>query len=145
MPIDAFIAIVFVIFWSGLAVAMFIGFRWMRRQERDTRLAEEVGLEPRLEVFGAGRINQRQWSSAHGCRLSVYDKFLVISVSSQRRRVPLYLIREVTEAPDAHHIIIKGLTEDESLLSIEFRGEDAERLAAYLREHGRGTRVAGPV
>ena len=133
------------LFWVSLAIAMFFGYRWLRDQERDTRLSEEEGREPRIEVIGAGRINHRQWSTGRGCRVSVYDDFLVVSVSSQRRRIQLYLIREVSEFPEERRITIKGLTEDESLLSIDFRGVDAECLAAYLREHGRGMKVARPV
>ena len=142
MPFDLFVAIVFLIFWIGLAVALGYGYRWMRDQERDTRLDRETGLDPKLEVFGAGRINRRQWSKGRGCRVSVYDDFLVVSVSSQRIPIPLYSVREVNLTPDDRQLTLKGFTEDETLLSMDFRGPDAARLAAYLREHGRGIRAA---
>ncbi len=145
MDTDAVFAIIFLLFWVGLAVALIYGYRWMRNQERDTRLDEEAGLHPNLEVFGAGRINRRQWSNAKGCRVSVYDNFLVVSVSSQRRRIPLYLIRGVEVSEGDQQMTINGLAEDESLLAIDFRGADVARLAAYLREHGRGMKVAGTV
>lgn len=145
MPPDALLALVFLLFWISLAVVMLFGYRWLRNQERDTRLTEEEGREPRIEVIGAGRINQRRWSRGRACRVSVYDDFLVVSVDAQRRRLQLYLIREIDEHPEDHLITIRGLAEDESTLSIDFRGPDAERLAAYLREYGRGIKVARPV
>ena len=139
---DAVIAIVFLLFWIALAIAMYYGYLWMRKQERDTRLMEEEGRQPQLEVFGAGRINRRQWSNKTGCRVSIYDDFLVVSVSSQRRSIPLYMIRGVEVASDGGRMTIHGLTEDETLLSIDFRGPDVARLAEYLRDHGRGMKVA---
>lgn len=141
MPFDLFVAILFLIFWIGLAIALAFGYRWMRDHERDTRLSQEVGLDPKLEVFGAGRINRRQWSRGRGCRVSVYDDFLVVSVSSQRISIPLYSVREVHLTPDDRQLTLKGFTVDETLLSMDFRGPDAARLAAHLRQHGRGIRT----
>lgn len=138
MPADAAVAAAFLIGWIGLAVGMFFGYRWLRDSERDTLLAEEAGLEPRLEAIGSGRINQRQWSTGRGCRVSIYDDFFVISVSSTRRKFPLYLVREVAPDPETGRVNIKALAEDESLVSIDFRGPDAARLAEYLCERGRG-------
>lgn len=143
MNLDLFVAVVFLIFWFGLAIALGFGYVWMRNQERDTRLSQEIGVRAQLEVFGAGRINRRQWSQGRGCRISVYDDFLVISVSSQRLRIPLYSIRQIDLSPDDRQLTLKGFTEDETLLTMDFRGPDAARLASHLREHGRGVKVAG--
>ena len=139
---DAVIAVVFLLFWIALAIGMYYGYLWMRTQERDTRLTEEEGRQPQLEVFGSGRINRRQWSNKTGCRVSIYDDFLVVSVSSQRRSIPLYLIRDVEVAADGSRMTIHGLAQDETLLAIDFRGPDAARLAEFLRDHGRGMKVA---
>jgi len=137
-------ALIFLFFWLMLALGLGIGYRFMRNQERDTRLEQEVGRTPALEVFGAGRINRRQWSPGRGCRISVYEDFFVVSVSSQRLRIPLYSVREVTLSDSDRHLTLKGFTEDETLLSMEFRGPDAARLAEHLREHALKFKVSRP-
>ena len=143
MSSDLFIAVIFLAFWISLAIVLGFGFVWMRNQERDTLLDQEIGREPVLEVLGAGRINRRQWSyGRRSCRITVYDDFFVISVSSQRLRIPLYSIRQIDLTDNDRQMTLKGFTEDETLLSLDFRGPDAARLATYLREHGRGLKVA---
>jgi hypothetical protein len=144
MSFDLAIAAIFFVGWLLLAAGLVFAYRVMRNHERDTRLALEAGRAPRLEVLGAGRINRRQWSRGQGCRVSVYDDFLVVSVSSQRLAFPFYRIREIDTAGGSDRLTVRALAEDESAVSIDFRGPDALALAACLREQGRGgAKVAG--
>jgi hypothetical protein len=139
MEAETVFAIGFLIFWIALAVFLVIGYQWLRNRERDTRLAQEAGLTAHLEVIGAGRINRRQWSRATGCRVSVYDDFFVVSVSSQRIAFPLYRVTDIDTSGGLDRLTLRALGEDESAISIDFRGASAAELAAWLREHGRGT------
>ena len=66
MAAESVFALFFLLFWLVLAVGLVVGYQVLRNRERDTRLALEAGRTPRLEVLGAGRINRRQWSRAHG-------------------------------------------------------------------------------
>jgi len=144
MTAELVIAVAFFVGWVLLAVALAFGYKVMRDRERDTRLAQEDGRTPKLEVIGAGRINRRQWSRGRGCRMSVYDDFFVVSVSSQRMAFPLNYIRELDTAGGADRLTVRALAGDESIVSIDFRGVNAQVLAESLRERGRGgAKVAG--
>jgi hypothetical protein len=138
------IAAAFFVGWVLLAAGLMIAYKVMRDHERDTRLAEEAGRTPTLEVIGAGRIGRRQWSRGHGCRVSVYDDFFVVSVSSQRMAFPLFYIREIDTAAGPNRLTVRTLAKDESLVSIDFRGTEAERLADSLRDRGRGGAKVAP-
>lgn len=144
MSAELVIAAIFFIVWIVLAIVLGIAYRILRDRERDTRLDQESGLSPALEVIGAGRVNRRQWSRGRGCRISVYEDFFVVSVSSQRIAIPLYRVRDVETNGGPDRLTLRALAEDESLLSVEFRGADAATLAAALRRPGRnGSRTAG--
>ena len=138
MSAEIAIAVVFFVGWVLLAAGLMYGYRVMRDNERDTRLTQEEGRKPQFEVIGAGRINRRQWSRGRGCRVSVYDDFFVVSVSSQRMAFPLFYIREIDTAAGADRLTVRALAGDESIVSIDFRGTNAQALADTLRERGRG-------
>jgi len=70
-----------------LGIVLFAVFIRMRIEERDTRLVEEEGRMPILEVTGAGRIGRGRWSFRPLCRLTLYDEFLVAAVRAQRTLV----------------------------------------------------------
>ncbi len=144
MSVDLVIAVLFFVGWIVLAAGLGIGYKVLRDRERDTRLPQESGRTPGLEVLGAGRVNRRQWSRGRGCRVSVYDDFLVVSVSSQRIAIPFYRIREVDTAGGDDRLTLYALAEDESAISIDFHGAEAAALAACLRKQGRdGAKAAG--
>ena len=108
LSMEIAIAAAFFVGWVLLAVGLMVAYKVMRDRERDTRLAEEAGRTPTLEVIGAGRIGRRQWSRGQGCRVSVYEGFFVISVSSQRMAFPLSYIREIDTAAGPDRLTVRA-------------------------------------
>lgn len=141
MSIETSIAIVFAVVWIFLLIGLFYAYFWLRNRERDTRLPEEVSLTPRLEVFGSGRVNQRQWTRAKGCRISVYDEFLVVSASSQRLRLPLRHVRNVAYDEAQGRLTFEGLTANETLVRIAFKDASGETLRKHLDLASGGSRT----
>jgi len=129
---ETVIAIVFGVVWVVLLAGLVYAYRWFRHKERDTRLPEEQGLAPRLEVFGSAKINQRQWIYGNGCRVSVYEDFLVVSGGSQRWRIPLGLITRWRHDDDERLVEVEALKLDETPVQFRFRGPEAENLARIL-------------
>lgn len=125
MPLEEAVAIAFFCLWTVLVVGLFYAYFVMRNRERDTRLPEEDARAPKLEVFASGRVNKRQWTRWRGCRISVYETFLVVSASSQRLLLPLRHIRNAA-FDEAHRLLtFEGLTEDETLVRMAFKGKPA--------------------
>ena len=76
--------------------------------------------------------------------VSVYEDFFVVSVSSQRMAFPMYYIREIDTAAGPDRLTVRALAGDESIVSIDFRGENAPALAESLRNRGRGSAKVTP-
>lgn len=147
MSFDAAIALIFFVGWITMAIALGFVYVWVRNMERDTRLEQEHGRTPALEVIGIGRINRKQWSRGKACRVSLYDSFFVISAGSQRLWFPFYRIRDVETGPTPDFLTVSAHAADESVVIFEFRGADAAVLAERFSEYGRGganAKVAGP-
>ncbi len=117
---------------AALLIAVFLR---MRIVERDTRLREEEGQTPILEVTGGGRIGRSRWSMRPLCRLSLYDDFLVAAIKAQRVVVPYDKIasaaQEVIQKRHVMHILGReehGRHEPD----IQFSAKEPEALAAEL-------------
>ena len=120
-----------------LAAMLVFVFLRMRIVERDTRLSEEEGKTPILEVTGGGRIGRSRWSMRPLCRLSLYDDFLVVAAKAQRIMLPYTDIEtaalEVNNKRKIVHIL--GPEEDgRHTPDILFDPKDPEALAAALNE-----------
>lgn len=120
-----------------LATLLIAVFLRMRIVERDTRLREEEGKCPILEVTGGGRIGRSRWSMRPLCRLSLYDDFLVVGVKAQRIILPYDEIAsaalENIQKRQVMHILgpeEHGRHEPD----IQFSSKDPEALAAVLKQ-----------
>ena len=121
---------------SLAAVLVFVFLR-MRVVERDTRLSEEEGKKPILEVTGGGRIGRSRWSMRPLCRLSLYDDFLVVAVKAQRVVLPYADIDSAARARNNKRTIVHILgpeVDGRHTPDIEFAPKDPEALAAALNE-----------
>ncbi len=121
----------------ALAIMLVIVFLRMRIVERDTRLPEEQGKTPHLEVTGGGRIGRSRWSMRPLCRLSLYDHFLVVAVKAQRVLLPYADIDTAAlEERDKRKVIrILGPEEEgRPTPDIQFAPKDLEALEAALKQ-----------
>lgn len=120
-----------------LAVVLLTVFLRMRIVERDTRLTEEEGKTPILEVTGGGRIGRVRWSIRPLCRLSLYDDFLVAAVRAHRTVLPYADIVSVVLEEDKKRKIVRILGPEEDGRpnpDIQFAPKDPEALEAALKE-----------
>ena len=112
-------------------------FLRMRIVERDTRLSQEEGKTPDLEVTGGGRIGRSRWSMRPLCRLSLYDDFLVVTVKAQRVAVHYADIDTATVEEDKKGKIVHILGPEKDgrpTPDIRFAPKDPEALQAALKE-----------
>lgn len=122
---------------AALAVVLVTVFMRMRIAERDTRLKEEEGRTPELEVTGGGQIGRGRWSMRPLCRLTLYDTFLVASIKSQRMRVNYQDIDSASIEVEKKrtYIHILGPKEDgRHNPDIQFAPKDPQTLEAALKE-----------
>ena len=120
-----------------LAAMLLAVFLRMRIVERDTRLSEEEGKTPDLEVTGGGRIGRSRWSMRPLCRLSLYDDFLVVTVKAQRVLLHYADIDTATLEKDKKRKILHILGPEESgrpTPDIRFAPKDPEALETALEE-----------
>ena len=120
-----------------LAAMLVFVFLRMRIVERDTRLSEEEGKTPILEVTGGGRIGRSRWSMRPLCRLSLYDDFLVVAAKAQRIMLPYADIKTAALEEDKKRKIVHILgpeVDGRHTPDIQFAAENPEALAAALKE-----------
>lgn len=120
-----------------LAVILAAVFLRMRIVERDTRLSQEEGKTPDLEVTGGGRIGRSRWSMRPLCRLSLYDDFLVVAVKAQRVVVHYADIHTAAVEEDKKGKIVRIQGPEKGgrpATDIRFAPKDPEALEAALKE-----------
>ena len=119
---------------AAMLVAVFLR---MRIVERDTRLREEEGKTPILEVTGGGRIGRSRWSMRPLCRLSLYDDFLVVAVKAERIIVPYDEIISATLEEIKKRQVVRILGPEKHGRhepDIQFSPKEPEALAATLKQ-----------
>ena len=120
-----------------LAAVLVAVFLRMRIVERDTRLTEEEGRTPLLEVTGGGRIGRSRWSMRPLCRLSLYDDFLIVAVRAQRVVLHYADIDTAALVEEKKRKIMRILGPKEKgrpTPDIQFVTKDPEALEAALKE-----------
>ena len=133
----AYFALALLVAQLLLAIVLTSVFLRLRIVERDTRVTEEEGKTPLLEVTGGGRIGRSRWSMRPLCRLSLYDDFLVVAVKSQRILLPYADIDTVALEEDGKRKIMRILgpeKEGRHTPDIQFAPNDPEALEAALKQ-----------
>jgi len=132
-----FFALALLLAQAALAVVLVAVFMRLRIVERDTRLEEELGRRPELEVTGGGQIGRGRWSMRPLCRLTLYDVFLVVSIKSQRIRIHYQEIQTASIKVKKKRTYLHILGPEENGRhnpDIQFAPKDPEALEAALKE-----------